>query len=151
MLPIGTLAKRTGIKVQTIRYYEQIGLMREPGRSVGGQRRYTGADLDRLAFIRHARELGFSLDAIRELLDLSDNPNRSCADADAIAQANLAFRRGAWRVSRRGQDMAVAEGYQAEKRLFGVSILYLFAPFSALIADAVLAAVIGQPDWPVWF
>lgn len=89
MLSIGTLAKRTGAKVQTIRYYEQIGLMPEPGRSPGGQRRYGDAELDRLAFIRHARELGFSLAAIRELLDLSDSPERSCAQIDAVAQRQL--------------------------------------------------------------
>ena len=89
MLPIGALARRTNTKVQTIRYYEQIGLMREPGRSEGGQRRYGDADLDRLAFIRHARELGFTLEAIRELLDLVDNPDRPCAEADAIAQRQL--------------------------------------------------------------
>ncbi len=80
MLAIGTLAKRTGTKVQTIRYYEQIGLLPEPGRTEGGQRRYGDEDLDRLAFIRHARQLGFTLEAIRELLDLSDNPSRSCAE-----------------------------------------------------------------------
>lgn len=89
MLTIGNLAKKTGTKVQTIRYYEQIGLMPEPGRTEGGQRRYSDAELDRLAFIRHSRQLGFSLDAIRELLDLSDNPNKSCEDADAIARRQL--------------------------------------------------------------
>lgn len=89
MLTIGTLAKRTGTKVQTIRYYEEIGLMPEPERTEGGQRRYDAAALDRLAFIRHARDLGFGLDAIRELLDLSDRPDRPCADIDAIARRHL--------------------------------------------------------------
>jgi Cu(I)-responsive transcriptional regulator len=89
MLAIGTLAKRTGTKVQTIRYYEQIGLLPEPGRTEGGQRRYGDTDLDRLAFIRHARQLGFTLEAIRELLDLSDNPSRSCAEVDVIAHRQL--------------------------------------------------------------
>ncbi|RMC32055.1 MerR family transcriptional regulator [Paracoccus alkanivorans] len=89
MLTIGTLAKRTGTKVQTIRYYEQIGLMPEPGRTAGGQRRYGDVELDRLSFIRHSRELGFSLDAIRELLDLSDTPDHSCGHIDAIAQKQL--------------------------------------------------------------
>ncbi|WP_157019636.1 MerR family transcriptional regulator [Mesorhizobium xinjiangense] len=89
MLAIGTLAKRTGTKVQTIRYYEQIGLLPEPGRTEGGQRRYDEEDLDRLAFIRHARQLGFTLEAIRELLDLSDNPGRPCADVDRIAHRQL--------------------------------------------------------------
>ena len=89
MLTIGNLAKRTGTKVQTIRYYEQIGLMPEPGRTEGGQRRYREAELDRLSFVRHARQLGFSLEAIRELLDLSDHPGTSCAEADAIARRQL--------------------------------------------------------------
>ena len=89
MLTIGTLGKKTGTKVQTIRYYEEIGLMPEPGRTAGGQRRYDEAQLDRLSFVRHARQLGFSLDAIRELLDLSDDPNRTCHEADAIARRQL--------------------------------------------------------------
>ncbi|MCD9147351.1 MerR family transcriptional regulator [Pseudophaeobacter flagellatus] len=89
MLTIGALAKRTGTKVQTIRYYETIGLMPEPARSEGGQRRYDQAELDRLAFVRHGRQLGFSLEAIRDLLDLADNPAQSCADADSIAQRQL--------------------------------------------------------------
>ena len=89
MLTIGTLAQRTGTKVQTVRYYEQIGLMPDPGRTEGGQRRYGDADLDRLSFIRHARQLGFTLAAIRELLGLSDHPNRPCHEADAIARRQL--------------------------------------------------------------
>ena len=89
MLTIGALARKTGTKVPTIRYYEQIGLMPEPGRTTGGQRRYGDAGLDRLAFIRHARQLGFGLEAIRELLDLGDQPDRPCAEADAIARRQL--------------------------------------------------------------
>ena len=89
MLTIGSLGKKTGTKVQTVRYYEQIGLMPEPGRTEGGQRRYGEAEVDRLSFIRHARQLGFSLEAIRELLDLSDNPDRSCHEADSIARRQL--------------------------------------------------------------
>ncbi len=89
MLTIGSLGKRTGTKVQTIRYYEQIGLMPEPGRTQGGQRRYGDAEVDRLSFVRHARQLGFPLEAIRELLDLSDNPDRSCSEADSIARRQL--------------------------------------------------------------
>lgn len=89
MLTIGTLARKAGTKVQTIRYYEQIGLLPEPDRTEGGQRRYDNAGLDRLSFIRHARQLGFTLDAIRELLDLSDDPMKSCEDADRIARRQL--------------------------------------------------------------
>jgi protoheme IX farnesyltransferase len=65
--------------------------------------------------------------------------------------ANLVFLREAWRVSQRGQDTAIADGYRAEKRMFGVSIVYLFALFGAFIADAMLATLIGQPAWPVWY
>jgi len=87
---IGDLARETGTKVQTIRYYEEIGLIPPPGRSAGNQRRYDNAALHRLAFIRHGRELGFTLEAIRELLKLSDRPDQPCAEADAIAKAQLA-------------------------------------------------------------
>lgn len=86
---IGELGRQTGTKVQTIRYYEQIGLLPTPARTAGNQRRYTRAHADRLAFIRHSRELGFSLDAIRTLLDLSDDPNRSCEQADRITRHHL--------------------------------------------------------------
>ncbi|QDL94956.1 helix-turn-helix domain-containing protein (plasmid) [Paroceanicella profunda] len=89
MHTIGTLARRTGTRVQTIRYYEQVGLMPEPGRTAGGQRRYGDGDLDRLSFIRHARQLGFSLEAIRELIDLADHPGRDCSDVDSIARRQL--------------------------------------------------------------
>jgi DNA-binding transcriptional MerR regulator len=88
-LVIGSLARRTGTKTATIRYYESIGLMPTPARSSGNQRIYDGRHLTRLAFIRHARELGFPLDAIRELLDLADDPERSCEDADRIATEQL--------------------------------------------------------------
>ncbi len=90
MLSIGMLSQATSVKVPTIRYYEQIGLMPEADRSAGGQRRYTRAHQDRLAFIRHSRDLGFSLEAIRALLDLADHPDQSCAEANRIAQAQLA-------------------------------------------------------------
>ena len=86
---IGELAARTGCKAQTIRYYEQIGLMPEPMRTDGNQRRYGSRHLKRLAFIRHSRQLGFPLDAIRELLSLTDHPGQSCAAADQIARRQL--------------------------------------------------------------
>jgi len=88
-LTIGWLAKETNTRVQTIRYYEQIGLMPSPPRSAGNQRQYEQEHVDRLAFIRHCRELGFSLDQVRELLSLSDDTKRSCAEIDAIAQTHL--------------------------------------------------------------
>lgn len=89
MLTIGKLGERARVKVPTIRYYEQIGLLPEAERSSGNQRLYRPKALERLAFIRHARELGFTLEAIRDLLSLSDNPDQPCAAADAIAKAQL--------------------------------------------------------------
>lgn len=90
MLSIGKLSAATGVKVPTIRYYEDIGLLPEAERSAGNQRLYNLAAQERLAFIRHARELGFPLDAIREILSLSDQPEMSCAAADVIATRQLA-------------------------------------------------------------
>ena len=86
---IGHLAREAGIKVQTVRYYEQIGLLPRATRSAGNQRLFDEAARDRLAFVRHARELGFSLEAVRELLELSDHPERPCDRADAIARRQL--------------------------------------------------------------
>lgn len=87
---IGQVAKQLGCNVQTIRYYEQIGLIQAPQRTEGQQRRYRSADLDRLMFVRHARELGFSLDAIRALLRLSNHADEPCHQADQIAAEQLA-------------------------------------------------------------
>lgn len=88
-LTIGVLAQEAGCKVQTIRYYEQIGLMPEPLRTAGNQRRYGREHVERLAFIRHGRELGFSLDAIRTLLSLADDPHQPCEAVDRIARTQL--------------------------------------------------------------
>ncbi len=86
---IGRLARATGCKVQTVRYYEQIGMMPEPLRTAGNQRRYGPGHVARLAFIRHGRELGFPLESLRRLLSLADDPNQSCATADRIARSQL--------------------------------------------------------------
>lgn len=90
MITIGKLSAATGVKIPTIRYYEQIGLLAEPERSEGNQRLYGAKHRDRLTFIRHARDLGFPLDSIRELLSLADEPDQPCAAADAIARRQLA-------------------------------------------------------------
>jgi len=89
-IPIGELSRRTGVKVPTIRYYEQVGLMPVPPRTAGSQRRYGAPEVARLDFIRHARELGFEVDAIRELLAMNAHPDRSCAEVDLIARRHLA-------------------------------------------------------------
>lgn len=83
---IGLLAKATGVKVQTIRYFEQIGLLSTAPRTRGNQRVYDESVMKRLAFIRHARQLGFPQSAVRELLDLADHPERPCQDVDQIAR-----------------------------------------------------------------
>lgn len=89
-IAIGELARRTAVKVPTIRFYEQIGLLPTPPRTEGNQRRYGKTEVDRLNFIRHARELGFEVDDIRELLAMSAEPQASCHQADSIARNHLA-------------------------------------------------------------
>src|SRR5690606_13600755 len=86
---IGEAARRSGVKVPTIRYYEQIGLLPVAGRTQGNRRLYDGGMMQRLGFIRHARELGFDIEAIRALLTLQDEPNQSCSVADSIATERL--------------------------------------------------------------
>ena len=88
-ISIGDAGKQSGVKVPTIRYYEQIGLLPVPSRTEGNRRLYEDTDLRRLAFIRHARELGFEIEAIRTLLLLQDDPSQSCETADGIAKARL--------------------------------------------------------------
>ena len=88
-MTIGRVATAAGCKVQTVRYYEQVGLLPAPPRTEGNQRLYADTDVRRLMFIRHARGLGFPLDAIRSLLSLSDRPDQSCESADSIARAQL--------------------------------------------------------------
>jgi len=87
---IGDLGKATKTKVETIRYYEQIGLLPAPARTSGNYRAYGAEHLGRLSFIRRARDLGFTLDQVRELLGLSDQTDRSCAAVDKIAREHLA-------------------------------------------------------------
>lgn len=85
-IAIGELARRAGVKVPTIRYYEGVGLMPAPARTEGQQRRYAAEEVSRLKFIRHARDLGFEVSAIRELPALSAEPDRPCAEVDGIAR-----------------------------------------------------------------
>jgi DNA-binding transcriptional MerR regulator len=87
---IGDLAGQTGTKVETIRYYEKAGLMPAAARTSGNHRAYTQAHIDRLAFIRHSRELGFPLETVRTLLTMTDVPTQSSAEVDAIARQHLA-------------------------------------------------------------
>src|ERR1700746_3895048 len=86
---IGWLAKATATNIETIRYYERIGLLPAPARTSGNYRSYGPDHLARLSFVRRSRELGFSLEAIRELLRLADEKDRDCAAVDAIARTHL--------------------------------------------------------------
>ncbi|HWJ71971.1 MAG TPA: helix-turn-helix domain-containing protein [Kaistia sp.] len=89
-ISIGAVAKATGVKVPTIRYYEDVGLLPVADRTESNRRSYDEASVSRLRFIRHARDLGFAVDAIRQLLNLSDQPDHSCRDVDSIARRHLA-------------------------------------------------------------
>lgn len=89
-VPIGEAAKRAGVVVPTIRYYEQVGLMSQVPRTASNRRTYAESDVQRLRFIRHARELGFDIEAVRQLLALASLPEEPCEDADDIARARLA-------------------------------------------------------------
>lgn len=87
-IPIGQLSRSTGVNIETIRYYEREGLVPEPARSPGGHRQYTREAVERLRFVRRARELGFSLDEIRQLISFSDGSQR-CEDIRQLAEAHL--------------------------------------------------------------
>jgi len=87
---IGQLSLATECKVETIRYYEKIGLLSAPERTNGNQRRYDTSAYQKLLFILHARDLGFSIAAVRQLLALAGQPDSLCEAADIIAQRQLA-------------------------------------------------------------
>ena len=86
---IGALSKQSGVNVETIRYYEKIGIMPMAGRNAGGYRIYGQNCLKRLTFVRRARELGFSIEQIRALLALAAPTRASCADVREIARTHL--------------------------------------------------------------
>ena len=88
-MTIGELARGTDTKVETVRFYEKSGLLPAPARTPGNYRAYSDDHLRRLSFIRRSRDLGFSLDQVRALLDLADQRDRPCEAVDAIAQEHL--------------------------------------------------------------
>jgi MerR family mercuric resistance operon transcriptional regulator len=87
-LTIGELSRRTAVNIETIRYYERIGLLPRPPRTGGGHRVFGTASCRTLAFIKRSRELGFALDDIRTLLSLRDSQG-ACMDVKAIAERHL--------------------------------------------------------------
>lgn len=86
---IGAVAKQTGCTVPTIRYYEEVGLLPPAARTESGQRQYGEAALRRLAFIRRCRDFGFSIDQVRELVGLVDEPGRPCIEVREVAAQHL--------------------------------------------------------------
>ena len=103
-LKIGDLANATGTKVQTIRYYEEIGLLPALARTEGNYRTYDADSVRRLSFIRRSRDLGFSLKQVRELLGLSDHSDWSCGAVETIARAHRAA------IERKIADLAALDG-----------------------------------------
>ncbi len=88
-LSIGGVARRSGVQIETIRYYERIGLLAPPPRTAGGHRVFGGAEVKRLNFVRRARELGFTLDQVRDLLALADGREGTCAEVERLGRAHL--------------------------------------------------------------
>ncbi|MCF6299859.1 MAG: helix-turn-helix domain-containing protein [Proteobacteria bacterium] len=86
---VGQLAKQTNCKVETVHYYEKTGLMPEPPRSTGGHRQYALSHLKRLNFIRRSRELGFSINQIKDLLKFIDEPGHYCGEVKAMAMQQV--------------------------------------------------------------
>ena len=89
-LTIGRLAEITGTNIETIRFYEKSGVVPKPTRTAGNYRSYSLTDIDRLAFIKRTRALGFSLDEVRNLLELSSNRQNDCVQVNEIAARHLA-------------------------------------------------------------
>ena len=88
-MKIGSAAAASGCHIETIRYYQRVGLLPPPARTAGGYREYLPQEVARLRFITRGRELGFSLEEIRSLLTLSDDPALSCRDVDLLARHHL--------------------------------------------------------------
>ena len=88
-LSIGQLSRVTGVNIETIRYYEGIGLVAAPARNASGYRQYSQDHLRQLMFVRHCRDMGFSISEIRSLQALANDPGRSCAEIAALAKAHL--------------------------------------------------------------
>ena len=129
-MKIGDLARATGTKVATIRFYEAEGLIPAPARSSGNYRVYEQTHLDRLSFIRRSRDLGFTLDQVRALLRLADDRGSPCAEVDAIATAHVA------EIDRKLADLQLLRG-ELMRRLDSCS--------GATIADCRIIEALSPP------
>lgn len=101
---IGELSRQTGCKVETIRYYERIGVLPPPARSEGGHRVYNESHLKRLNFVLRARRLGFPLGEVRTLLDLADGEGETCEQGEKLASERLT------QVRQKMADLTLMEG-----------------------------------------
>jgi Hg(II)-responsive transcriptional regulator len=88
-LTIGEVARATGTQTETIRYYERIGLLPAPPRTAARYRIYGRSDVNRLAFVKRSRDLGFTLEEVHVLLTLAQEGDRNCKDVDAVARRHL--------------------------------------------------------------
>lgn len=88
--PIGAMSKQTGVNIETIRYYERIGIMPKPDRTAGGNRQYNHDQLKRLSFIKRSREIGFSIEEIRALLEMVDRRDFTCGEVHSMTVNHLA-------------------------------------------------------------
>lgn len=88
--PIGEMSKRTGVNIETIRYYERINIMPKPDRTSGGNRQYNHDQLKRLSFIKTSRDLGFSINEIRGLLEMVDRQDFTCGEVHGLTVGHLA-------------------------------------------------------------
>lgn len=90
MQPIGNVSKITGVNIETIRYYERIGIIPAPQRSAAGRREFSQSDIGLLRFVKRSRDLGFSITDIRSLMQVADQPDTCCTDVLALSQHHLA-------------------------------------------------------------
>lgn len=128
---IGDLSRRTGVKVETIRWYEKVGLIATPARTEGNYRAYDSSALSRLSFIKRARDLGFSLDQIRALMTLAGDESRDCALVDALAREHLAD------IDRKLADLASLRGHLAA---------LIESCSGGVVADCRILDALGPPD-----
>lgn len=89
MYPISIAAEQSGVKIETIRYYERAGIVAKPSRSSSGRRSYTSNEISRLRFVKRCRDLGFPIPEAKSLLGLTDGSQESCSSARSIAQEHL--------------------------------------------------------------
>ncbi|WP_108125791.1 MerR family transcriptional regulator [Saccharospirillum mangrovi] len=133
---IGQVAKRLGCTAQTLRHYEQLGLIQPPPRTEGQQRRYRPVDLQRLTFIRHARELGFSLDAIGDLLQLSNHVDEPCQQADQLAAQQLSeVRSRIARLQALEQELEAMVGHCTDGRVANCKVIEVLSNHALCLHD----------------